>query len=88
MDIRSLCGWASRRCDDDFIMGVGWMKNENLNKQVFSATEKFLDRRALIFLEEAIAHYVGRHGVKSTRQYLEYMLEYLNEFETEDRKDV
>lgn len=59
-----------------------------LDKKVLDATDKFLDRRALIFLEEAIAHYIGRHGVKKTRQYLEYMLEYLNEFETEDRKDV
>jgi len=64
------------------------MSNDELNKQVLSATDKFLDRRALIFLEEAIAHYIGRHGVKKTRQYLEYMLEYLNEFETEERKDV
>lgn len=59
-----------------------------LDKKVLDATDKFLDRRALIFIEEAIAHYIGRHGVKKTRQYLEYMLEYLNEFETEDRKDV
>lgn len=59
-----------------------------LDKKVLDATDKFLDRRALIFIEEAIAHYIGRHGVKKTRQYLEYMLEYLNEFETEERKDV
>lgn len=58
-------------------------EKELLNSRVADATDKFLDRRALIFLEEAIAHYIGRHGVKSTRQYLEYMLEYLNEFETE-----
>lgn len=66
---------------------MGWVMNE-LDKKVLDATDKFLDRRALIFIEEAIAHYIGRHGVKKTRQYLEYMLEYLNEFETEDRKDV
>jgi hypothetical protein len=30
----------------------------------------------------------GRHGVKKTRQYLQYMLEYLEEFETEETKDV
>lgn len=66
---------------------MGWVMNE-LDKKVLDATDKFLDRRALIFIEEAIAHYIGRHGVKKTRQYLEYMLEYLNEFETEERKDV
>ena len=59
-----------------------------LDRKVQDATEKFLDRRALIFLEEAIAHYNGRHGIKKTRQYLQYMLEYLEEFETEERKDV
>jgi hypothetical protein len=62
--------------------------NEELNKKVGEATDKFLDRRALIFIEEAIANYNGRHGVKKTRQYLQYMLEYLEEFETEERKDV
>ena len=61
---------------------------ENLNRKVVEATEKFLDRRALIFIEEAIAHYNGRHGVKKTRQYLQYMLEYLEEFETEEKDDV
>lgn len=64
------------------------MAMDELNRKVQDATEKFLDRRALIFIEEAIAHYSARHGIKKTRQYLEYMLEYLNEFETEDRKDV
>jgi hypothetical protein len=63
------------------------MPNE-LNKKVGDATDKFLDRRALIFIEEAIAHYNGRHGVKKTRQYLQYMLDYLEEFETEETKDV
>lgn len=58
------------------------------DKYCRSAAEHFLDRRALIFLEEAIAHYNGRHGVKKTRQYLAYMLDYLKEFETEERKDV
>jgi hypothetical protein len=62
--------------------------NEELNKKVGEATDKFLDRRALIFIEEAIANYNGRHGVKKTRQYLQYMLDYLEEFETEERKDV
>lgn len=57
--------------------------HEEINRRVEDATEKFLDRRALIFLEEAIAHYNGRFGVKKTRQYLEYMLDYLAEFETE-----
>lgn len=61
---------------------------EDLNRKVVEATEKFLDRRALIFIEEAIAHYNGRHGVKKTRQYLQYMLEYLEEFETEEKDDV
>ncbi len=62
--------------------------NEELDKKVGEATDKFLDRRALIFIEEAIANYNGRHGVKKTRQYLQYMLEYLEEFETEETKDV
>jgi hypothetical protein len=62
--------------------------HEELNKKVGEATDKFLDRRALIFIEEAIANYNGRHGVKKTRQYLQYMLEYLEEFETEETKDV
>ena len=62
--------------------------NEELNKKVGEATDKFLDRRALIFIEEAIANYNGRHGVKKTRQYLQYMLEYLEEFETEEKDDV
>lgn len=61
---------------------------DELDKYCRSAAEDFLDRRALIFIEEAIAHYNARHGVKKTRQYLEYMLEYLEEFETEERKDV
>lgn len=56
-----------------------------LNKQIEDATEKFLDRRALIFIEEAISNYMDRHGVKKTRQYLEYTLEFLNEFETEEK---
>lgn len=64
------------------------MAMNGLDRKVQDATEKFLDRRALIFLEEAIAHYNGRHGVKKTRQYLKYMLEYLEEFETEERKNV
>jgi hypothetical protein len=62
--------------------------NEELDKKAGEATDKFLDRRALIFIEEAIANYNGRHGVKKTRQYLQYMLEYLEEFETEETKDV
>lgn len=57
---------------------------DELDKKVQDATDKFLDRRALIFIEEAIANYNGRHGVKKTRQYLTYMLEYLHEFEREE----
>jgi predicted metal-dependent hydrolase len=53
----------------------------NINEKALDATEKFLDRRALIFIEEAIAHYNGRFGVKETRRYLKYMLDYLEEFE-------
>jgi hypothetical protein len=62
--------------------------NEELNKKVGEATDKFLDRRSLIFIEEAIGHYIERHGVKKTRHYLEYMLDYLEEFETEEKDDV
>jgi|SanBayMetagenome_1026888.scaffolds.fasta_scaffold21826_3 hypothetical protein len=58
---------------------------EELNNRGLDATEKFLDRRALIFLEEAIAHYIGRYGVKKTQDYLRYQLEYLDEFRTEDK---
>ena len=58
---------------------------DELDRQARLATEKFLDRRSLIFIEEAIGHYIERHGVKKTRHYLEYMLEYLNEFETEEK---
>ena len=61
---------------------------DDLDKYCRSAAEAFLDRRSLIFIEEAIANYNGRHGVKKTRQYLEYMLEYLEEFETEEKDDV
>jgi hypothetical protein len=53
-----------------------------VNNKALDATDKYLDRRALIFIEEAIAHYNGRFGVKETRRYLQYMLEYLEEFET------
>ena len=58
---------------------------DELNKKIQDASEKFLDRRALIFIEEAIGHYVDRHGIKKTRLYLKYMLEYLHEFETEEK---
>ena len=61
---------------------------DELDKKVQDATDKFLDRRALIFIEEAIANYNGRHGVKKTRQYLTYMLEYLHEFEREEDRNV
>lgn len=61
---------------------------DDLDRYCRSAAEAFLDRRSLIFIEEAIAHYNGRHGVKKTRQYLQYMLEYLEEFETEEKDDV
>lgn len=64
------------------------MSHEELNNRAISATEKFLDRRALIFIEEAIAHYGDRYGIKKTRQYLQYMLDYLEEFETEEKNDV
>lgn len=58
--------------------------HEELNNMGLDATEKFLNRRALIFIEEAIAHYVGRYGVKKTQEYLRYQLEYLDEFRTEE----
>lgn len=61
---------------------------KEVEKKAIDATEKFLDRRALIFIEEAIAHYNGRHGIKKTRQYLQYMLDYLEEFETEENRNV
>ena len=57
---------------------------DELDRKVKDATDKFLDRRALIFIEEAIANYSARHGVKKTRQYLTYMLDYLHEFEREE----
>lgn len=58
---------------------------DELDRQAKLATEKYLDRRSLIFIEEAIGHYIERHGVKKTRHYLEYMLEYLHEFEREEK---
>lgn len=61
---------------------------KEVEKKAIDATEKFLDRRALIFIDEAIGHYVERHGVKKTRHYLKYMLDYLEEFETEENRNV
>lgn len=61
---------------------------DETDKYCRSAAELYLDRRALIFIEEAISHYMGRHGAKKTRDYLMYMLEYLKEFETEEKDDV
>jgi hypothetical protein len=57
---------------------------DNLDKYCQDASEKFLDRRAMIFIEEAIAHYIGRYGVKKTQEYLRYQLEYLDEFRTKE----
>ena len=68
-------------------MNMDTAMTDEVDKYCRSAAEDFLDRRALIFIEEAIAHYNGRHGVKKTRQYLQYMLEYLEEFETEERNE-
>ena len=64
------------------------MSHKELDEKGLLATEKFLDRRSLIFIEEAIGHYADRHGIKKTRQYLQYMIEYLSEFETEEKDDV
>lgn len=58
--------------------------NEELNQKALDATDKFLDRRALIFIEEAIAHYIGRYGVEKTQEYLRYQIEYLDEFRTSE----
>ena len=62
--------------------------SDDLDKYCRSAAEAFLDRRSLIFIEEAIGHYIERHGVKKTRHYLKYMLDYIEEFETEEKDDV
>lgn len=56
--------------------------SDEVDKHCQSAAEKFLDRRALIFIEEAIAHYNGRFGVRETQRYLAYMIDYLEEFKT------
>lgn len=66
--------WESRRRG---------MSHKELDEKGLLATEKYLDRRALIFIEEAIAHYIGRHGIKKTQEYLQYQLEYLEEFRTD-----
>lgn len=58
-----------------------WEHVRNVSNKALDATDKFLDRRARIFIEEAIAHHNGRFGVKETRRYLKYMLDYLEEFE-------
>ena len=60
-----------------------WEHVRNVHGKALDATDKYLDRRALIFIEEAIAHYNARHGIKETRRYLQYMLEYLEEFDNE-----
>lgn len=56
---------------------------DEVDKYCQDASEKFLDRRALIFIEEAIAHYIGRYGIEKTQEYLRYQIEYLEEFRTE-----
>ena len=63
------------------------MTHKELDEKALLATEKFLDRRALIFIEEAISNYIGRHGVGKTCDYLESMIEYLSEFSHEEGKD-
>lgn len=63
------------------------MSHKELDEKALLATDKFLDRRALIFIEEAISNYIGRHGVGKTRHYLESMINYLSEFETEEKDD-
>jgi hypothetical protein len=60
---------------------VDEVSHKELDEKALLATDKYLDRRALIFVEEGIASYIDRHGVKKTREYLRYMLEYLEEFE-------
>ena len=62
------------------------MTHKELNDKALLATDKFLDRRALIFIEEAIGHYAARHGIEKTCVYLEYMIEYLSEFNHEEKK--
>lgn len=60
-------------------------RHEELDRMGEAAIQKRLARRSLIFLEEAIEHYVGVHGVKNTRHYLKYMLDYLEEFESREK---
>ena len=44
------------------------------------ATELFLDRRALIFIEEAMAYYHERHGTEETIHYLQEQIDYFEQF--------
>ncbi len=64
------------------------MSHKELDEKGLLATEKFLDRRALIFIEEAISNYIGRHGVEKTCIYLQEMIEYLSEFNHKEKDDV
>ena len=61
---------------------MGNKRHEEIDRMGEAGIQRRLARRSLIFLEEAIEHYVGVHGVKKTRHYLKYMLDYLEEFET------
>ena len=65
------------------VTSVEWQPmRDDVDKFCQDASEKFLDRRALIFIEEAIAHYNARFGVRETQNYLAYMIDYLEEFKT------
>lgn len=58
-------------------------EHDRLNEKALDATEKFKDRRAIIFIQEAIANYIDRFGIKETRRHLHYMLDFLEEFESD-----
>lgn len=53
---------------------------DRINDLSKTAVEEHLDRRAHIFMEEAIANYLTRHSIKDTIYYLEQMIEQLKEF--------
>lgn len=50
---------------------------DKLNEKIQDAVDKFHDRRALIFIEEAIAYYNERHGIEKTIHYLKEMIDFL-----------
>lgn len=56
------------------------MEIEKLNVQFDKAVKLHQERRATIFIEEALTLYNEVFGPEKTRQYLKDMIEYFNQF--------